>query len=107
MKELLPTLTKILKTASGIYVNPIEIFIIRKNQFRVLRSLKLGKKWLVLVILQGQQGSVWVFILVHCMLSFFSLEHQIKVVFKLPCLTAHDSGTSQITGISFLAFGMK
>ena len=43
---------KKLKTASGIYGDLIEIFIIRKNQFRLLMSLKLGGKWLVLVNLQ-------------------------------------------------------
>ena len=47
---------KKLKTASGIYVNPIDILIIRKNQFRVLRSLILGKN------------------------LDFLLEHQIKLV---------------------------
>ena len=36
------TLVKKLKTTSGMYGNPIEISIIRKNQIRVLRSLKLG-----------------------------------------------------------------
>ena len=34
---------KNLKTASGIYGNPIEIPVIKNNQFRVLRSLKFGK----------------------------------------------------------------
>ena len=44
---------KKLNTATGIYGNPAEIPTIRKNQFRVLRSLtKVGKKWLVLVILK-------------------------------------------------------
>ena len=43
MKMFVDTLTEKLKTASGIYQygNPIEIPVIRKNQFRVLRSLKL------------------------------------------------------------------
>ena len=36
------TLWKKVKTASGINGNRIEVSIIRKNQFRVLRSLKLG-----------------------------------------------------------------
>ena len=35
---------KKLKTACGTYEKPIEIPIIRKNQFRALRSLKLAKK---------------------------------------------------------------
>ena len=33
---------------------------------------KIGEKWLVLLILQGQQASVWVFILVQCMVTFFT-----------------------------------
>ena len=37
------TLAKKLKAASVIYGNPFEIPIIRKNRFRVLRSLKLGE----------------------------------------------------------------
>ena len=34
---------KKLKTGSVLYGNPIKIRMIRKNQFHVLRSLKLGK----------------------------------------------------------------
>ena len=40
-----------IKTTSGIYGNPIEIIIIRKNQLRILMLLKLRKKRSVLVIL--------------------------------------------------------
>ena len=59
------------KTASGKYGNPTEIHTIRKDQFRVVRSLKLGgNEWLVLVNLQGYQDSVQFFILVHCMATF-------------------------------------
>ena len=36
-------LGKNVKTASGMYGNPIEILVIRKNEFRVLTSLKSGK----------------------------------------------------------------
>ena len=42
MKIFVSTLAKKLKTASGIYGNLIEIRTIRKNQIRVLRSLKWG-----------------------------------------------------------------
>ena len=40
---LVNTLAKKQKTASGILKNPIEIPRIKMNQFRLLRSLKLGK----------------------------------------------------------------
>ena len=43
MKMFVNTLAKELKTAFGIYGNPTEIPVIKENQFRVLRSLKLGK----------------------------------------------------------------
>ena len=68
--EIFVSRIRSLKTASGIYGNPIEISIIRESQFRVLRSLNC-RKWLVFVILQGFQASVWVFILVDCMVTFF------------------------------------
>ena len=52
VKDVCQHFGKKLKTSPEIYENSIEIPIIRKNQFLVLRSLKFGKKWLSLVILQ-------------------------------------------------------
>ena len=49
-----------------------QVSIIRKSQFWCIEVTKIGEKWLVLLILQGQQASVWVFILVHCMATFFT-----------------------------------
>ena len=83
-----------LKTASGMYGNPIDIRIIRKNQFCVLKLPKLGGGggggWLV--GLQGQQSSVWVWSWDIAWSLFFTetflpkldfpLEHQIKLVLK-------------------------
>ena len=41
VKMFVNTLEKKLKTAFEMYGNPIEVHIIRKNQFRLLKSLKL------------------------------------------------------------------
>ena len=42
----------------------------RKESVLCIEVTKTGEKLLVLLILQGYQASVWVFILVHCMVTF-------------------------------------
>ena len=66
------TLAKKPKTASGIYGNPHINLCNRKESVLCIEVTKKGKKLLVLLNLQGQQASVWVFILVHCMVNFFT-----------------------------------
>ena len=67
MKMFVDTLAKKLMTASGVYGNSIDIPIVRKNQFHVLKSLKLEK----MVSFGNFAASLPVFILVHCRVTFF------------------------------------
>ena len=62
----------------------------QKESVSCIEVTKIEEKLSVLVILQGKQASVWVFILVHCKVNFFTfdfwpnlnfpLEHQINLV---------------------------
>ena len=44
----------------------------QKESVLCIEVTKIAEKWLVLLILQGLQASVWVSILVHCMVTFFT-----------------------------------
>ena len=44
----------------------------KKESFLCIEVTKIGEKLLVLLMLQGQQASLWVFILVYCMVNFFT-----------------------------------
>ena len=44
----------------------------RKESVLCIQVTKVGEKLLVLLILQGYKASVWVFISVHCMVTFFT-----------------------------------
>ena len=55
----------------------------QKQSVLCIEVTKLGEKWLVLLILQGSQASVWLLILVHCMVTF-SLRLLAKFEFPAP-----------------------
>ena len=42
----------------------------QKESVLCIEVTKIGEKLIVLLILQGKQASVWVFILVHCLVTF-------------------------------------
>ena len=56
--KCLLTLWEKVNAASGIYANPIEIPIIRKNQFHVLWSLEFGKRGWFLYFCKNQSSDI-------------------------------------------------
>ena len=71
MKMFVNTLAKTKDSFWNIWESHISLYN-QKESVLGIEVTKIGEKLLVLLSLQGQQASVWVFILVHCMATFFT-----------------------------------